>query len=183
MAIINKNALKDTLSKLSNTAKDTAESVVKVTKESATTVAKKSTELVEISKLTVNINSEESKIKDLYCEIGQTVYEKHSKGIYIDPDLVAACNEILEKNKAIDDMKEKISQLKNKKSCPECGNEMDVHVKFCTKCGAEQSITIDGELVIEDTSENSTCDCSCEENEPCNCECSEKEQNNCESNS
>ena len=45
----------------------------------ATQVAKKSGELLEISKINSNINSNEDKIYELYCKIGEIVFKKYRK--------------------------------------------------------------------------------------------------------
>lgn len=173
MPIINKNNLKNTFSKLSNIAKDTAENVMNVTKEGASTVAKKSGELVEISKLNMNINSEEATIKTLYHKIGQVVFEKHEAGNYIDPELVEACNKILDIKRNISEMNEKISQLKNQKTCSACKSKLNLDVKFCSKCGAVQEVPDVNNIVEDEHTEK----CNCVENEVCDCSTYEKETN------
>jgi len=103
---------KDTFSKIRKTALDTASTVAQSAKEGSATLAKKSGELIEISKLTISINSEEAKIKELYSEIGKKVFEKHASGHYIDPELVENCTEITVLNKKIKELKEKIEDIK-----------------------------------------------------------------------
>lgn len=190
MSILDKAKLKDTFNKFSNTAKNTAENVVNATKEGASTVAKKSGELVEISKLTVNINSLESNIKKIHGEIGSIIADKHEKGIYIDPELVSKCDEILKFKNDINEMQTKISKLKAKKICPNCKHEVESEIKFCPHCGAEIPLeeentpessnvilgeeveTIEAEIVDDNTqSEECPCCQNSEENTECECNC------------
>ncbi|MCY6370033.1 zinc-ribbon domain-containing protein [Clostridium ganghwense] len=126
---------KNTLSKIRKTAIDTASSVAQSAKEGSSVIAKKSEELVEISKLTVSISSEESKLKDIYAEIGKQICEKYEHGIYIDPDLVENCNDIVKLKTNVKNMKDRIIQLKNKKFCPKCGEALESETVFCPKCG------------------------------------------------
>lgn len=158
---------KENLSKFVKTASESALHAVKSVKDGANTVAEKSKDLVEISKLTLSISSEESKIKELYIKIGQEVFEKHSKGIYIDPDLVPTCNDLLGMSDNITAMKEKINELKNKRVCTECNTELADNIVFCPKCGSKQELKEEVEILIE-----STCDCH---DNACNC-CNETKE-------
>ena len=103
---------KDTFSKIRKTAIDTASTVAQSAKEGSAALAKKSSELIEISKLTISINSEEAKIKELYSEIGKKVFEKHASGHYIDPELVENCNEITALYSKIKELNDKIEDIK-----------------------------------------------------------------------
>ncbi|WP_142413541.1 zinc ribbon domain-containing protein [Hathewaya massiliensis] len=138
MALFKKEELKDAFSKISVSAKDAAETVLKATKEGANTVAKKSNELVQVSKLNMSISSEEGKIEELYREIGKSIFEKFDNNVYIDPDLVPVCENIKGHHNNISEMKEKISELRNVRTCATCGIEISEDTKFCSKCGAEQ---------------------------------------------
>lgn len=138
MALFKKEELKDAFSKFSVSAKDAAETVIKATKESANTVAKKSNELVQISKLNMSISSEETKLEELYKEIGKSIFEKFDNEVYIDPDVVPVCENIKEHLDSILEMKEKISELKNIRKCTTCGTEISEETKFCSKCGSKQ---------------------------------------------
>lgn len=141
---------KNTFSKIKKTAVDTASTVAQSAKESSAVVAKKSGELIEISKLTVSINSNESKMKDLYSEIGKKVFEKHENGQYIDPELVENCNEILALKTSINEMKQKINELRNKKICTNCDTSLPEDTAFCPKCGNKiDSLNFDEVEIID----------------------------------
>ena len=143
-------SLKENLSKLAKTVTDNAGTVAKTVSDSASTVVKtvgdwanvvvkKSGEIVELSKLTVSIKAEESKIKDLYEEIGKIVYTKFKNNVYIDPELTEKCKEIIIIEKDVHEMNAKISVLKNKKVCTKCGDALEKDAPACTNCGNEHT--------------------------------------------
>lgn len=141
---------KNTFSKIKKTAVDTASTVAQSAKESSAVVAKKSGELIEISKLTVSINSNESKMKDLYSEIGKKVFEKHENGQCIDPELVENCNEILALKTSINEMKQKVNELRNKRICTNCDTSLPEDTAFCPKCGNKiDSLNFDEVEIID----------------------------------
>lgn len=108
--------------------------------EAAQAAAKKSGELVEITKLNVNIGSEEDKIQKLYTQIGKTIFEKYSKEGTVDSDVQQSCEEIKVHEQNIKALKEKIMEVKNIKLCISCGTEMERTQIFCSKCGAKNDI-------------------------------------------
>jgi len=106
--------------------------------EAAQTAAKKSSELVEVTKLNMNINSEEDKIQKLYVQIGKKVYEGFSSNAEANPEFAADCEAIKAHEENIKSLREKILEVKNLKACSNCGAEMDKTTVFCTKCGTKQ---------------------------------------------
>jgi predicted RNA-binding Zn-ribbon protein involved in translation (DUF1610 family) len=109
-------------------------------------VGKKVSEVVEVTKLNSAINGEEDKIKKLYIEIGRKVYESFIAGRTVSSDLLDECNAIKACNEAIEDFRSKILQVKNLKKCDKCGEELEMKVLFCPKCGEKQPpIEIKGE--------------------------------------
>lgn len=105
--------------------------------EAAQAAAKKSGELVEITKLNVNINSEEDKIQKLYNQIGKTLFEKYSATGAVDEDLKEPCEAIKVHEQNVKNLREKIMEVKSVKSCVSCGAEMEKAQIFCSKCGAK----------------------------------------------
>lgn len=142
--------LKNTFSKIKKTAVDTASTVAQSAKESSAVVAKKSGELIEVSKITVSITSNESKMKDLYSEIGKKICQKHEDGLYIDPELVESCNEVLTLKTSIKEMKQKVNELRNKKVCTNCDTSLPEDTTFCPKCGNKvDSLSFDEVEIID----------------------------------
>lgn len=109
--------------------------------EAAQAAAKKSGELVEITKLNVNIGSEEDKIQKLYTQIGKIVFEKYNATGEADGDLRGSCEAIKVHESNIKALKEKIMEVKNVKQCSNCGTEMERTQIFCSKCGTRNDVS------------------------------------------
>lgn len=156
---------KNAISKLKKTAIDTASTVTQSAKEGSAVIAKKSEELVEISKLTVSISSTETKIQDIYAEIGRQLCEKHEHGMYIDPDLLENCNEVIKLKTNVKNMKDTILQLKNKKCCPKCEESFGEETTFYPTEDIETNNNLDTineqekisqtEIIVEETKDTS----------------------------
>jgi ribosomal protein L40E len=115
------------------------EDLGKKVKETAQAAAKKSGELVEVTKLNMEINKTEEAIKKAQAEIGQQVYEAYKAGKG-DKAYTESCDTIkgLEEKKV--ELKQKVLDAKNMKICTGCGAELAADVVFCAKCGAKQEV-------------------------------------------
>ncbi len=116
------------------------ESFTRKVTDTAKAAAKKSSELVEVTKLNMNISSEEDKIEKLYLEIGKTIYESYAKGETTNELFVEKCKQIDLHNNNINEMRRKILELKHEKICPNCREELDISALYCSKCGTKQEI-------------------------------------------
>lgn len=108
--------------------------------EAAQAAAKKSNEIVETTKLNSNINSEEDKIQKLYVQLGKAVYERFTQEGTAEDYALEACQAIVEHQKNIAALREKIAEIKGIKSCINCGAEMDRNQVFCAKCGTKNEL-------------------------------------------
>lgn len=118
------------------------ESFTKKVAETAKAAAKKSSELVEVTKLNMNIGAEETKIEKTYSEIGKIVYQKYAEGEDVGDMFREQCEKIKSYEEVIKDLKQKILDLKNVKLCTGCGTELAADVVFCSKCGSKQEIVV-----------------------------------------
>jgi hypothetical protein len=104
------------------------------------TAAKKSSEILEQTRLKIAISSEEEKRNELFALIGKRTYEIYQSG-EDEPENISFKEEfdrISEITNTINDMKQKILEMKSVKACPECNEEIDIACEFCPKCGAKQ---------------------------------------------
>ena len=108
--------------------------------EAAQAAAKKSGELVEVTKLNVNINTEEDKIQKLYTQIGKKVYEKYTAEGTANSDIAEDCETIKVHDQNIKNIRNKLLEIKSLKLCTGCGTEMEREQIFCAKCGARNEI-------------------------------------------
>jgi predicted nucleic acid-binding Zn ribbon protein len=118
--------------------------------EAAQAAAKKSGDLVETTKINVNINSEEDKIQKLYNQIGKLVYTKYASAGIADEESIEACEAIKVHEQNIKGLKDKLLEIKGTKQCTSCGNEMDKAQLFCSKCGARNDLTPEPEAASSD---------------------------------
>lgn len=108
--------------------------------EAAQAAAKKSSELVEVTKLNMSINSEEDKIQKLYIQIGKGVFDNYVSTGSVADEYRAVCDEIKAHDDTIANLKAKILEVKNMKACTNCGAELERNTIFCAKCGAKQEM-------------------------------------------
>lgn len=137
----------DFFNKLSNVANET----YKYTTEKTGKLAKE-------AKLKLKINENKSKIEELYEEIGKIVYQKHvrEEDINIKEDLDSYCTSIDELSSQIEEARDQILNLKERKQCKNCYSEIDIEVKYCPNCGYQQENTIKEEktTIIEQKNDN-----------------------------
>ena len=121
----------DFLNKLTKKAKETYEEA-----------SKKTGELAKEAKLRMKMNENKAEINDLYQEIGKKVYEKHtlSEEISVKIDLEEECTKIDILSAEIETCLNQIRELKDKKQCPKCYNEIDLDANYCNHCGAKQEV-------------------------------------------
>jgi len=107
--------------------------VKKVVGDTAQKVVKKSGEAVEYGKLKYKIYDLQNDINKIFTQIGQDVYEGY-KGDYVNDDIPNKCTLIDEKKAGIEELEEKLRELKNTKKC-ECGKVTSKENSFCPACG------------------------------------------------
>ncbi|HOJ11288.1 MAG TPA: zinc ribbon domain-containing protein [Clostridiales bacterium] len=114
------------------------ENIGKKVTEAAQVAAKKSGELVEVTKLNMNISSEEDRIQKLYEQIGREIYKYFTSEKDIPEELKDVCAEIRSREETIKGIKARILEIKNLQECNACGAELERNIAFCPKCGAKQ---------------------------------------------
>lgn len=102
--------------------------------------ADKTGKLAKEAKLRMKIADLKSQINDIYKEIGEAVYQKHTrKGEYdINKEVEEMCTKIDVLSDEIESNLKQCLELKDKRQCPNCFAEIEKDVKFCPKCGAKQ---------------------------------------------
>ena len=102
--------------------------------------ADKTGKLAKEAKLRMKISDLKSQINTIYKEIGETVYQKHTReGEYdITKEIEEKCTKIDVLSDEIESNLKQCLELKDKRQCPSCFAEIEKDVKFCPKCGAKQ---------------------------------------------
>ncbi|WP_250277784.1 hypothetical protein [[Clostridium] colinum] len=117
---------------------------------------KSSKDIIKNTKLSMQLSSQEEKLKNIYIDIGKKVYEIYSYGGNIGEFFDEKYKQILDIEKQILETKQKIEENKNisKASdtyikdipsklssveecriCRACGQKNDINNKFCLNCG------------------------------------------------
>lgn len=117
-------------------------------------VTQKAKDLAEIAKLNSSINSEQSKIKGFYYNIGERYYLEH-KDCEDDEyqeliSAIDACKETISKlEKQIEEIKKanEVTKQATQKICTNCGNVLQEDELFCPQCGTKY-ITNESETVM-----------------------------------
>jgi hypothetical protein len=101
--------------------------------ETGKNLGQKAKETSNIAKLSYDIRSLESKVRENYRKLGKAYYEEY----HVDEDA-----EFEEYMDAIRDLKVQI--IKGTRICPNCGEALPKNAVFCLKCGEKiDSYTVD----------------------------------------
>lgn len=105
--------------------------------------------MVDRTKVNIAINDTESKINDIYAEIGEKIYSHYNNGDFTEEEIEDKCKKIDSLAEEMNALKEKLAELKKTVKCPNCGEYNDEGNKFCSKCGntmpARESSTADSD--------------------------------------
>ena len=158
----------------------------KVVTDTAKTVSKKSSDMVEVTKLSLAINTEEDRIQKQFYEIGKSVYADYTEEtVSVSGEVLELCKSIHALESNINDMRSKILSLRKIKECPSCKEILDIDMVFCFKCGESrpvEAIIVEETEVPQESSEGAESEvreevheeaCSC-----CNNEANENQDNN-----
>lgn len=119
--------------------------------------ADKTGKVAKEAKLRMKISDLKSKIKDIYKEIGECVYQKHirEEEYDISKEIEEKCTQIDVMSDEIESYLKQCLELKDRKQCPKCFVEIDKEFNYCPNCGQEQETEDIKEVeVIEKEDEN-----------------------------
>lgn len=143
--------------------------------DAANKAAKKTGEITNIAKLTMNIKNAETKLGDVYEEIGRLFYTAERTGEDCTSEIAANIMKADKIKADIASFKAEIATLRNVIVCESCGNEVNADFAFCNFCGNKIEKPAPEVEPEEETCE--CCECACE----CECECEESaEECTCE---
>ncbi|NLZ47403.1 MAG: hypothetical protein GX895_01210 [Clostridiales bacterium] len=110
----------------------------------AVNAVKKTTELYEIGKINLSIQSEKKEIRELEEKIGHIIYKSYKNKIKkdkldefsVDPGekVLKLCKKIDEHWETIESLNKDIEKIKNSKHCNECGMEIPQDSDECPYC-------------------------------------------------
>ena len=99
-------------------------------------VAKRTTNAITYTKLNFSLNETQNNLKDIYTEIGKTMYEKYLDGTEYDESFLSSFEQVDKLMDEVAVLTEKLAELKNSLKCPECGAFNPAEADYCIKCGS-----------------------------------------------
>ena len=105
----------------------------KITTDATSKIAKE-------AKIKLKKSDLESQIEDIYQEIGEMIYKKYQQNedYNIEKELEEQLINIDILKEEIEDLTKTKLELKNKKQCKKCHQEIDKEDKYCKNCGQKQ---------------------------------------------
>jgi len=98
-------------------------------------VTKSSGDLFKTTRLSMNVSTEQTNLKNLYLEIGKKVHEIYQYGGTLGKYFDEKYLELEACERKIAELKEQISQIKGVRECVKCGKSAERTAEFCPKCG------------------------------------------------
>ena len=107
-----------------------------VAKDFADKAVTKTGEVVEVSKLRLELSKQQGRLRGLYQRLGSSVYSMKEKD-YEDPDLIDnLCQDIKENLKIQKKLQGQIAALKKMSVCSVCGSRNPMDSIYCNQCGS-----------------------------------------------
>lgn len=107
-----------------------------VARDFADKAVTKTGEVVEVSKLRLELSKQQGRLRGLYQRLGSSVYSMKEKD-YEDPDLIDnLCQDIKENLKIQKKLQGQIAALKKMSVCPVCGSRNPMDSIYCNQCGS-----------------------------------------------
>ncbi|NLM50726.1 MAG: zinc ribbon domain-containing protein [Clostridiaceae bacterium] len=103
--------------------------------EGAAMAAKKGSEVIESTKINIELVAKEQDLKKLYTQIGKMAYQAYKNDGQVDFELNEMFNKVDDLIDEIDALKAKLGKIKNVVKCPNCENISQKEDVYCSKCG------------------------------------------------
>ena len=111
------------------------EEVLSRAKVLAEAAGRKTGEVVENTKVKMEISQIQREVASLYEGLGRLVYDGKKSGESVD-DMVDACVAHLdEQNAYLEELRDRLLESKNAVRCAACGAVNDDSARFCNHCG------------------------------------------------
>lgn len=105
----------------------------------AEAAGKRAGEVVEVTKLNLQIFDLNNEISALFKQIGELVYKAHDNADADTSSIEEWLALIDEKKNTVSEIKQRILGFKHSKKCPnpECGRDCEKNDTFCPRCGTQ----------------------------------------------
>ncbi|MCI5625075.1 MAG: zinc ribbon domain-containing protein [Clostridiales bacterium] len=127
--------MEDRVKELMDRIRGTASAAADACADTARVAGRKAGQIVDVAKLNVQLFDLNGELNDVLRQLGQVMYDAHrgrAGGDESIPDLLARADELNEK---IGGMKDRVSALRQSRTCGTCGAVCGREDKFCRSCG------------------------------------------------
>ena len=127
--------MEDRVKELMDRIRGTASAAADACTDTARVAGRKAGQIVDVAKLNVQLFDLNGELNDVLRQLGQVMYDAHrgrAGGDESIPDLLARADELNEK---IGGMKDRVSALRQSRTCGTCGAVCGREDKFCRSCG------------------------------------------------
>lgn len=101
---------------------------------------------IEVGKLNMALNAAKLDLNDLYEQIGEIVYTNKMTDLNHNPELQELFHSVTQQKMKIKQIQNQLNQVREIRTCEQCGALLDEHSKYCPYCSAPQSDQIDWRL-------------------------------------
>lgn len=143
--------MEELFDKIKGGASKTKDAAGRIAKE----LAKRTSNAITSTKLSYAINDANNKIRDIYAEIGKTMYERYLNDGDEETEFKDEFDRISIFMQDIEALQAKKAELKNVLRCTECDTPNPTTSEYCSKCGAKLAI-VEDVPVEEDVYEEET---------------------------
>ncbi|MDR1531250.1 MAG: zinc-ribbon domain-containing protein [Clostridiales bacterium] len=105
----------------------------------ATNIQKTSREFLKTTKMSIAITNEEERLKSIYIDIGKKVHEIYMYGGTLGKVFDEKYADILACETRLQELRDKLDDLKGTSTCPKCGKNAERDAEFCPRCGMKMN--------------------------------------------
>lgn len=127
--------MEDRVKELMERIRGTASAAADVAADTAREAGRRAGAVVDVARLNVQLFDLNGDFDEVLKRLGRVMYNTHCGDSEIDEpvdDLLKEADELSEK---IEEVKNRISDLRHSRTCPACGVDCGKEDKFCRSCG------------------------------------------------
>ncbi len=115
--------------------KGTASYAADAAADSARAAGRKAGQMVDVAKLNVQLFDLNGEYNDILRQLGQVMVDTHQGQVPEGTLVTALLGQADEKLRKINELKNRVADLKQSQTCPSCGEPCGKGDKFCRSCG------------------------------------------------
>ena len=126
----------DKVKELLDRIRDTASAAADTAADTARVAGRKAGQMVDVAKLNVQLFDLNGEFSDILKKLGQVMYDTHRGQGGESTDVAGLLERADEVSEKIRELKARISDLRQSRTCPACGASCGKEDKYCRGCGA-----------------------------------------------